>query len=107
MKTLPDKPSSKSVSYALSQLEGAEIYIEHVKSFIKMQELELKQYRKKSTGILKTITTDLYPIQQDHKNLNTDASKNSSTTTKNDNYRAQTVSILVTRVLCFGLFGVI
>ncbi len=75
MKTLPIKPTLKSAIYALSQLEGAEAYIDHIQLFMRQQEAELKRLRATSTGTYKITGNGSHQAKSDEKNINTESFK--------------------------------
>jgi|GEM_PF-1101074 len=67
MNKLPDMPTLESVLYALSQLDGEEAYVNHIRLYIKLQEDTLKQSNTKSARL---ITTD-----KTKKDINTESLK--------------------------------
>ena len=75
MKTLPIKPTLKSALHALSQLDGAEAYIDHIQLYIRQQEDELKRLRAIPKGKY-TLTGGGSPqAKSGEKNINTESFK--------------------------------
>ena len=75
MKKLPNEPTSESVLYALSQLDGAEAYINHIQLYIKVREDELKQLSAKSKGQYTTVVSSPQSASPIEKNILTESMK--------------------------------
>lgn len=75
MKTLPEKPTSESVLYALSQLDGAEAYINHILQYIQLREEELKQLSAKPTRLIHTDASNFHQALPAERNINTNSFK--------------------------------